>query len=171
MMLDPAGRALVFLDVDGPLIPFRARPAQRRPPSRGPAGPVHVESGNPLMDRLDPADGRRLLGLGCQLVWATTWMADANEVISPRLGLPDLPVVEFPDTDDEPAYGLHWKTMFLTRWAAGRSFVWIDDEATDVDRHWIAKHHPGKALVYRVDPFIGLADKDFAAIHRWLADQ
>ena len=71
---------LVFLDVDGTLIPLRARAAT------GALG----ESGNPLLDRLDPADGRRLLELGCQLVWATTWMAEANDVISPRLGLPEL---------------------------------------------------------------------------------
>lgn len=134
MMLASADRPLIFLDVDGPLIPFRARPALRRPPPGDLAEPVPGELGNPLVDRLDPADGRRLLALGCQLVWATTWMADANEVVSPRLGLPALPVVDFPDTDDEPARGLHWKTMFLTRWAAGRPFVWIDDETTDIDR-------------------------------------
>jgi hypothetical protein len=57
-----------------------------------------------LLDRLDPADGRRLLALGCQLVWATTWMADANDLVAPRLGLPELPVVEFPE-DDEPERG------------------------------------------------------------------
>jgi hypothetical protein len=49
------------------------------------AGPASA-SGNPLIDRLDPADGRRLLALGCHLVWATSWMSDANEVIGPRLG-------------------------------------------------------------------------------------
>ena len=78
-----------------------------------------------MLDRLDPADGRRLLGLGCRLVWATTWMTDANDLVAPRLGLAELPVVEF--SDDEPQRGLHWKTEFLTRWAAGRSFVWLDD--------------------------------------------
>jgi hypothetical protein len=67
-----------------------------------------------LLDRLDPADGRRLLALGCQLAWATTWMADANDLVAPRLGLPDLPVVAFPD-NGEPERGLHWKTAFLTR--------------------------------------------------------
>jgi hypothetical protein len=50
-------------------------------------------------------------------------MAEANEVGSPRIGLPDLPVVDWPDIDDEIQHGLHWKTTFLTRWAAGRAFV------------------------------------------------
>lgn len=170
MMIGHADRPLLFLDVDGPLIPFRARPTRRRHPSNDLAGPSNEASGNPLVDRLGQADGRRLLELGCQLVWATTWMAEANEVISPRLGLPDLPVVDFPDTDDEPVRGLHWKTMFLTRWTAGRPFVWIDDETTDVDRQWVRSHHPARALVHRVDPFVGLADADFSSIRRWLAD-
>jgi hypothetical protein len=60
-------------------------------------------------------------------------MADANEIISPRLGLPELPVVGVPD-EDEPEHGLHWKTAFLTRWAARRTLVRLDDEITDADR-------------------------------------
>jgi hypothetical protein len=47
--------------------------------------------------------------------------------------------------------------------------VWIDDETTDADRHWVRNHHPERALVHNVDSFIGLADADFASIHRWLA--
>src|SRR5215218_8278395 len=105
MMSDHADPPLVFRDVDGPLIPFRARPSRRRQPLSTFARASSEALGNPLVDRLDPTDGRRLLGLGCQLVWATTWMAEANEVISPRLGLPELPVVDFPDTDDEPVRG------------------------------------------------------------------
>jgi hypothetical protein len=167
-MIDRADRPLLFLDVDGPLIPFRARTATAAHSSSGLTGPANETPGNPLLDRLNPADGPRLLGLGCQLVWATTWMADANEIIAPRLRLPQLPVVEFPDTDDMPIRRLHWKTMFLTRWAAGRSFVWIDDETTDADRHWVAGHHRGRALVHRVDPFAGLTDTDFSTIRQWL---
>lgn len=103
------GRPLLFLDVDGPLIPFRARPIGRTP-ATGDGIASAETSGSPLMDRLEPADGRTLLGLGCELVWATTWMADANDIVAPRLGLPQLPVVDFPDDDEMPERGLHWKT-------------------------------------------------------------
>jgi hypothetical protein len=156
--------ALVFLDVDGPLIPFKARAVARPVGARV---DLLSEFGNPLLDRLDPEDGRRLLSLDCHLVWATTWMAEANAVIAPLLGLPELPVVEWPDDEDPPG-GLHWKTTFLTHWAAGRPFVWIDDEITDADRRWVQTNHPAQALLHRVNPNVGMTDADFAAIRRWL---
>ncbi|WP_436531070.1 HAD domain-containing protein [Actinoplanes sp. HUAS TT8] len=152
------GRPLIFLDVDGTVIPLRSRVVPGVPPA--PAG------GNPLLDRIDPADGARLRALDGDLVWATTWMDEANEVISPRLGLPALPVVDWPDRDPQP--GLHWKTSFLVEWAAGRPFAWLDDEVTDADQRWIAAHHPNRALLRRVHPFTGLADADFAAVRAWL---
>jgi hypothetical protein len=162
---------VIFLDVDGPLIPFKARTAV---PSDRARAALLAASGNPLLDRLDPEDGRRLLSLGCPLVWATTWMAEANEVISPLLGLPELPVVEWPDDHEQSAalrwntVALHWKTAFLTKWAAGRSFVWIDDELTEADRRWVAAEHHGRALLHRVDPDVGLTHEDFSAIRQWL---
>jgi hypothetical protein len=170
VLSDLAALPLAFLDVDGPLITFAPRRAGGGRSAAGTVSGPSAAGGNPLLDRLRADDGRRLLELRCQLVWATTWMADANDVVSPRIGLPELPVVDWPDEDDEPQHGLHWKTAFLTRWAAGRPFVWLDDKVTDADRRWVKAHHPGRALLHRIDPYVGLTDADFSLIRGWLAE-
>lgn len=145
-------RPLLFLDVDGTLIPFGGSAAQQ-----------WAVDGNPLLARLNPEYGRWLSALPCDLVWATTWMDDANDTIAPILGLPRLPVVDWPD-DDEPG-PVHWKTRGLVAWAAGRPFVWVDDELTDADRTWVTTHHGGgPALLYKVDPRVGLTHDDVTAI-------
>ncbi|MEW2414725.1 HAD domain-containing protein [Streptomyces sp. NPDC046866] len=167
-----AGRPpLLFLDVDGPLIPFGAAPEEYRVHPTGVAEPD--ARANPLLARIDPGHGPRLAALGCEVVWATTWMADANACVAPRLGLPPLPVVAWPepsalDEQDQRA-GLHWKTRTLVERAAGRPFVWVDDEVTDADRAWVGSHHPADALLHRVDPRRGLTDGDYGAIGSWLA--
>ncbi|MEU6776371.1 HAD domain-containing protein [Streptomyces sp. NPDC046759] len=155
---------LLFLDVDGPLVPFGA--ADRACPVY--EGPPALVGAHPLLNRVDPALGARLAALGCELVWATTWMDDANVVLAPWLGLPPLPVVAWPD-DDEPPGPVHWKTRPLIAWAAGRPFVWVDDEITGTDRAWTAAHHPGRALLHRVDHRHGLTNRDFGALEQWLA--
>ncbi len=145
---------LLFLDVDGTLLPF--------------SGPVFTDDPNPLLARLDPAHGPRLAALGCDLVWATTWMADANDVLAPRLGLPELPVVDWPDESEvDERSGVHWKTRALVDWAAGRPFAWVDDEITGADRAWVAAHHPGRALLHRIDARRGLTDADYDALRAW----
>jgi hypothetical protein len=174
-----AQRPLLFLDVDGPLIPFGA--ASHPYPTYG-TGPEAPGTGaNPLLERIDPRHGPRLGALPCELVWATTWMEDANEWIAPRIGLPRLAVVRWPEPsgDDGTAdweeqeeqdarSGLHWKTRALVAWAAGRPFVWVDDEVTDIDRAWVAVHHPGPALLHRVDPRQGLTDSDYGIVGAWI---
>lgn len=150
-----AGLPLLFLDVDGPLLPFGD--GVSRP------GPTHD---NPLLARLDPLHGPWLEALPCELVWATTWMSDANDLLAPLLGLPELPVVTWPDTDEDD--GLHWKTRGFVTWAAGRPFAWVDDELTDADRAWVAANHPAPALLHRVDPRHGLTDADYLELDAWL---
>ncbi|AVT35557.1 HAD domain-containing protein [Plantactinospora sp. BB1] len=168
-MLAGVPRPLIFVDIDGVLIPFRPRPAAGADHRLGSgAGHTPDRSGNPLLDRLDPEDGHRLLALPGDLVWASTWMAEANEVVAPRLDLPAAPIVDWPDADEEPPRGVHWKTAPLARWAAGRPFVWLDDETTDADRRWVAAHHPQPALLHRVDPHLGLTGTDLTAVRQWL---
>ncbi|MFF3570533.1 hypothetical protein [Nocardia jiangxiensis] len=65
--------------------------------------------------------------------------------------------------------GLHWKTRTLVDLAAGRPFIWIDDEIRDHDEIWVRGNHPGRALLHRVDGISGLLDTDFTALAEWLA--
>ena len=165
-LVDPVD-VLLFLDIDGTLLPFGAA---RPYPSYAPrfASP-QVADAHPLMSRIDPGLGPRLTALGCELVWATTWMDDANVCVAPWLGLPPLPQVDWPDEDDIPA-PLHWKTRPLVAWADGRPFVWVDDEITAADRAWVADRHPAPALLHRVDHQYGLTEGDFAVVEAWLEE-
>ncbi|HEX6685500.1 MAG TPA: HAD domain-containing protein [Candidatus Limnocylindrales bacterium] len=157
----PKPRPLLFLDVDGTLLPMT-----------GGIGRLPGDYANPSLGGLDPEHSRRLAALPCDLIWATGWMAEANEVLAPRLGLPQLPVVDWPhDEDDDDDSGLHWKTRRLVEWAAGRGFVWVDDEITDADRIWVEANHHAPALLHRVDPRRGLTDSDYWTISRWLKSQ
>ncbi|WP_371621645.1 hypothetical protein OG245_01130 [Streptomyces sp. NBC_01116] len=173
-MTPTAPRPPLFLDVDGPLIPFGA--TSRPHPTYGTAPGTPGTGANPLLNRIDPRHGPRLAALPCELVWATTWREDANAWIAPRIGLPPLPVVHWPEPaegaagreDRDVRDGLHGKTRALVARAAGRPFVWVDDEITDTDRSWFAAHHPGPALLHRVDPGRGLADSDYTALDAWL---
>ena len=162
-----ASRPLLFLDVDGTLLPFggSGMPAVPEAPE------VWTASSNPHLARIDRALGPLLTGLGCDLVWATAWMGDANEVIAPLLGLPRLPVADLPEYDgDQGPDNLQWKTAALVRIAEGRPFVWVDDVIGHADRWWIEMEHPGAALLHQVDSAVGLTVADFDVIATWVRD-
>lgn len=162
-MTDHGTGPLLFLDVDGTLIPFR----QARQ-----ASPLDSASSS-YLSRLDPRIGARLAALPCRLVWATTWESEANAEVAPRLGLPPLPVVRWPEPTpagerEDRWFNLHWKTRTLVAWAAGRPFAWVDDEITEADEDWVAAHHRGRALLCRVEADRGVTDADLDAVGAWL---
>src|SRR5689334_11279557 len=81
-------KPLLLLDVDGVLIPYAA-------PKQPDGFEQHILQGEQVW--LAPHHGAWLRPL-CdrfQLVWATGWEHDANRLIGPILGLPELPVIEF----------------------------------------------------------------------------
>ncbi|WP_329391870.1 HAD domain-containing protein [Streptomyces sp. NBC_01716] len=169
-------RPLLYLDVDGPLNPYAAKP-HRRPMGytthrMKPEGWIAQHPGmpaayvRPLRVWLNPDHGRRLRELAglYDLVWATTWGTEANEFIGPVLGLPELPAVDWPVRYEAAAEDTFWKTRDLVAYAAGRPFAWVDDELGDADRAYVAGHHEGSALLLHIDPRLGLLDPDFRAL-------
>ncbi|MFJ5829484.1 hypothetical protein [Streptomyces sp. NPDC093089] len=165
-------RPLLFLDVDGPLNPYAAKPERR--PDGYTTLRVPLESGAHENDRgflsrrrqlrvwLNPEHARFLLRLGFELCWATTWMDDANRWIAPVLGLPELPFVDFGDVLlQERPDGVHWKTAPLVHYASGRPFAWVDDEQSELDQAYVTAHHRGSALLHHVNPRVGLREGDF----------
>lgn len=167
---------LILLDVDGPLNPWAAEPTQRpagytthrfRPP-----GWEHADQ--PLRVRLNPHHGPLLLGLakatGWELVWATTWQHHANHMISPVVGFPDLPVIDFAG---HPGTLREWKYPAVLDYAAGRSLVWFDDDFTDPThtepRMRFENARAGvPTWLYPVDPGVGLTTVDVDTVRVWI---
>ncbi|MER7053457.1 hypothetical protein [Streptomyces sp. NPDC000351] len=167
-------KPLLLVDVDGPLNPYAAKPSRR------PEGyethrmrPTGWEQPwqKPLRVWLNPSHGPALLALPFDLVWCTTWAHEANEWIGPHIGLPELPVIQWPEGSQAPRSsclgGTFWKTRHVVDWAAGRPFAWIDDDFDDIDRDYVTHEHDGPALLHHVDPRLGLLDNDLKALADW----
>lgn len=93
--------------------------------SAGPAG--RAERGIPALapGAPQPRGGASTGGAACDLVWATTWEDEANAEVAPRIGLPRLPVVTWPESSaahehEDQWFRLHWKTRTLVEWAGRR---------------------------------------------------
>lgn len=168
-----AMKPLLMIDIDGPLNPYAA--LARRPVPEGYSlhrmRPTGWKEGTPLPVLLSADHGAELLALTAryELVWATTWKDEANEWVAPHLGLPPLPYVDWPSMHAVTADGTYWKTRHVVDYADGRPFAWVDDEISDLDTAWVAAHHPGRALLRRIDPWVGLSRADFDALADWAA--
>jgi hypothetical protein len=185
---------LLLLDVDGPLNPYAAK-AHLRPPgyetfrrTRSGAwfGGRDARRHKGLRVWLNPSHGSTLAKLaddtGLELVWATTWLEEANTLIAPAIGLPSLPVIRYPPDDlESDGTGSHrwrldgaWKWPSVAAYAAGRPLAWLDDEHTDplFTRARAAFDHVRRTsptLLCHVDPSTGLQPAHLDEIRTWAA--
>lgn len=185
-------RGLLLIDVDGPLNPFAAKPT-RRPPGYEtfrltPSGGWHTDRAarrhRGMRVWLHPGHGELLLraaeDTGLELVWATTWTHEANAYVGPAIGLPELPVIEFPDRDLHAHRGWlddgDWKWPSVAEYAAGRPLAWLDDELHDRKAFRTARaafdqvRASTPTLLCQVDPRHGLRPDDLTAVRAWAAD-
>lgn len=159
-------RPLLLIDVDGPLNPH-ARSNRKK-------GREKIYTRYRLLGYdvwLWRWHGEELLKLAdsYELVWCTTWEHQANELIGPKIGLPDLPVINFPASPSKPDARLYFKTPTVIEYAAGRPFAWIDDEVTKWDIEYVETLHGGPAKLIPVDPGTGLTQTHFDQLAAWAA--
>lgn len=159
-------KPLLLIDVDGPLNPYANSNNQLR---KGKVFHLYKLLGFKVW--LTRWHGEELMKLAelYELVWCTTWEHDANSLIGPRIGLPDLPVIEFEKLlpSQPPVAGLHWKVAGIRLYADGRPFAWIDDEASQRDDQYLRDTHNAPCLVRQISPVTGLTKDDFAALREW----
>lgn len=167
---------IILVDVDGVLNPYAAKPC-RRPAGYTthrlrPSGWEHAT--NALRVWLTPDHGPLLLDLsrstGWDLVWATTWHHDANRMISPRVGLPELPVIDF---GAHPGTLRGWKYPAVTSYCARRPLVWFDDDFGNVHTaHALSAFRDARGkvptLLHHVDPTVGLSLGDMTTVREWI---
>lgn len=99
-----------------------------------------------------------------EIVWATTWMEQANDELGPHLGLPKLAAVPFTGAEqalDTPEFS--WKLPAVERYAAGRPFAWVDDSLREDAIAWAAERAE-PVLVLRPEWLHGLDEEHLEAL-------
>lgn len=108
-------KPLLFLDVDGVLQRNTTPEDVFSPETDGPA----IRS---LMECFE-------------VMWATTWEDEANQIVSPALGLPSFPVVRF-DHEELTDYHETFKLPTVRRACLERPMAWVDDDLGADAKAW-----------------------------------
>lgn len=151
-------RPVLLLDIDGVLNPYLAD----KVPQDYTRQLLTVRS-VPYVVLLNPSHGKSLLSLGYDIIWATMWEDHANQLISPLVGLPSLPVIHFPNSYVISDYRLHLKTEIILNYMnnINRPYIWVDDEVSAYDRKFLQLKSLVPCDTLRIDPAVGLTSSDF----------
>lgn len=164
-------RPLILLDVDGVLNPFAA---SRRwlDASTYRRHLITAADGHTYTLWLDRSHGRDLRSLrhdtGAEPAWCTTWEHEANDRIARLVGLPKLPVVEFPAVRD---FESRWKFQAVLEFADDRPLVWFDDDFQlhqELRDEFLGDRGDRPTLLHPVEATKGLVAADFEAVRSWL---
>lgn len=123
MEATPAPRVRILLDVDGVLNAMKTKGQHWNDWRSATIGKFQIDwSETVAMAIRDLADTP-----GVEVMWLTTWEDDANEEISPRLGLPTFPVAGTMPSDNRQGW---WKLDHARAlWKSdGIPFAWLDDD-------------------------------------------
>src|SRR5579875_3507040 len=130
---------MLLVDVDGVLNPYAAPTC--------PAGFIErcLVADEPEPIRWCPDHGRWLARLHqhYDLAWASSWGAEANRLLAPLLGLPELPFVVMPD----PPFPAAMKVPAVAVFVGARRAAWLDDEVTEEARRWASARGPDTTLL------------------------
>jgi hypothetical protein len=151
-------RPLLLVDVDGVLNPYAAFEPL-------PGYEAHEFLGEGFAEVLLAREhGAWLTSLAdvYELVWATSWMHLANWLICPVLGLPELPVIEFPRSGDDA----YVKLPSVIRSVGDRACAWIDDVHHPEHFAWAEKRE-APTLLLHIDPSRGLQRDHVDRLREW----
>jgi len=140
-------RPLLLIDVDGVLNPYLGA-SDVVPEGYG----AHRLGGMSVV--LCASHGRWLHELAAlfDLVWASTWEADAEALIGPTIGAPaGIPHLTFSERDPED---WTWKLPAVERHVGDRPVAWLDDDPGHGAADWAATR-AAPTLLIRPSPRVG----------------
>lgn len=165
-------RRAARLDIDGVFIRFPGLDGQR---AARPHSPEVVPTDAPvpiwLTARLGALVADLLAAEDVEGVWASSWQADADTLIGPRLGIPPIGHIPLgrPNITTSHPRGYLWKRDPVSAWLANRPAAWIDDDFTRLDHAWAARRNTAgiPTLLIQPDPHVGLRPDHVSQVREW----